>query len=88
MPVATFLGRSVFTIHWLSKKVKSNPFKKLNAIFTSKEYQKERDDISHSHMVVELYFEQMTEDEKSFVDDIIQARVFDIVKTEEVDRFK
>ena len=39
-------------------------------------------------MVVELYFEQMTEDEKIFVDDIIQARVFDIVKTEEVDRFK
>ena len=34
--------------------------------------------------MVELYFEQMTEDDKIFVDHLIRTRVFYIVKTEEV----
>ena len=38
-------------------------------------------------MMVELYFEQMTEYEKK-LDDLIRSSIFDIVKTEEIDRFK
>ena len=45
-------------------------------------------DLPHSHMMVELYFEQIIGDEKSFVDDLIRGIIFEIVKTEGFDRFK
>ena len=38
-------------------------------------------------MIVGLDFEQMTEG-KTIVDDLIRARIFDIVKTESIERFK
>ena len=82
------MGRSILPFIDYLRKSKTSPFKNLNDIFARGEYQKERGNISHSHMLVELYFEQMKEDEKSFVDDIIWHRVFDILKTEEVDIFK
>ena len=34
--------------------------------------------------MIQLYFEKMKMDEKRFIDDLIQASIFDIVKTEEI----
>ena len=36
------------------RKSPSSPFKKLNAIFARKEYQSNRGNLSHSHMMIQL----------------------------------
>ena len=57
-------------------------------MFAGKWYQKEICNLSHSHIIVELYFEQMTGDERCFFDDFLRAIIFYIVKTVEIDKFK
>ena len=61
----------------------SSPFKKFNAIFARKEYQTKQGNLSHSHMMIELKWSKMSQEEKDFGNDLIRASVFDIVKPEE-----
>ena len=61
----------------------SSPFKKFNAIFARKEYQTKQGNLSHSHMMIELKWSKMSQEEKDFVNDLIRASIFDIVKPEE-----
>lgn len=69
------------------RKSKSSPFKKLNAIFARKEYQKLRGNLSHCHLMIQLKMERMTVEEKNFVDDIIRAGIFDLVRSNEIQKF-
>ena len=69
------------------RKSKSSPFKKLSAIFARKEYQTSKGNLSHSHMMIALDYKLMSVDEKKYVDNLIRASIFDIVKPEEADRF-
>ena len=47
------------------------PFKKLNTIFASKEYQTLRGNLSQSHMMIQLHFKGMTMHEKTLFDDLV-----------------
>lgn len=69
------------------RKSESSPFKKLLAIFARREYQSDKGNLSHSHIIIQLDFRNMTTEEKDFVDDLIRASVFDIVRPDEVQRF-
>ena len=68
------------------RKSKSSPFKHLHALFGRKEYQTKRGNISHLHMMIALMWGLMSEAEKEFVNDLIRASIFDIVRTNEVPR--
>ena len=69
------------------RKSPSSPFKKLKSIFSRKEDQKDRGNLSHFHMMIALDWDSMTDDEKHFVDDLIRASICDIVKDYEIPRF-
>ena len=68
------------------RKSDSIPFKKLHALFGGKEYQTNRGNISHLHMMIALMWAHMSEKEKEFVNNLIRASIFDIVKSDEVPR--
>ena len=67
------------------RKSPSSPYKKLSAIFARKEYQVKQGNLSHAHMMIQLNWDEMSPDEKAFVDDLIRAGIFDIVRSDEVD---
>ena len=67
------------------QKSPSSPFKKLHAIFARKEYQSKQDNLSHSHMMASLRWDLMSDEEKKFVEDLIRADIFEIVRADEVD---
>ena len=69
------------------RKSPSSPFKRFNAIFVRKEYQTSKGNLSHAHLMICLLWEAMTEKEREFVNDLIRASIFDIVRPDEVDRF-
>ena len=49
------------------RKSETSPFKKMSAIFARKEYQKDKGNLSHSHLMVRLDWSQMSEEETEFV---------------------
>ena len=63
------------------RKSPSSPFKRLNALFARKEYQSKQGNLSHAHMMIELKWSKMTDEERRFVDDLIRADIFDIVRS-------
>lgn len=69
------------------QKSKSSPFRNQKALFSRKEYQKDRGNLSHAHMMIELDWEKMTDEEANFVDDLIRASLCDIVKSSEIPSF-
>ena len=73
-------------IEYLCKSTTS-PFRKVNAIFARKEYQSSKGNLSHAHMMICLMWELMNEDKRTFVNDLIRASIFDIVRPDEIDRF-
>jgi predicted GIY-YIG superfamily endonuclease len=64
----------------------SSPFKRFLAVFARKEYQSNRGNLDHDHMMLALNFNQMNEEEKAFVNDLIRASIYDIVRSDEVPR--
>ena len=69
------------------RKSQTSPFKKLIALFARKEYQLKRGNLSHSHMMIALNWLEMTENEKQFMNELIRASIFDIVRYDEIDRY-
>jgi hypothetical protein len=67
------------------KKSKSSPYKNVFAIFARKEYQKDRGNLSHTHLMLKLAWSKLSEEEKNFIDDLIRASVCDVVRVDEVD---
>ena len=66
------------------KKSKSIPFKKLNAIFLRKEYQKLCCNLSHTHSLLQPNWDEMTKEEKVFVDSEVPELIkHGIIETEE-----
>ena len=66
------------------KNSPSSPFKRFLALFTRKEYQSKRGNLDHDHMMLALNFGLMNEEEKAFVNDLIRASIYDIVRSDEV----
>ena len=69
------------------RKSKSSPFKHLTTIFSRKEYQKDKGNLSHSHMMIRLNWDVMLADERKFVDNIIRASVCDIIRADEIEKY-
>ena len=67
------------------KKSKSSPYKNVFAIFARKEYQKDRGNVSHTHLMLKIDWTKLTAEEKTFMDDLIRASVIDVVRVDEVD---
>lgn len=61
------------------KNSKSSPYKSVFAIFARNEYQKDKGNVSHTHLM--LRFE-----EKSFMNDLIRASVIDTIRVDEIDK--
>ena len=59
----------------------------MTAIFVRKENQKDKGNLSHSHLMVRLDWSQISEEETEFVKDLIRASIFDIVRPNEVERY-
>ena len=55
------------------------------AIFACKEYQKDRGNLSHTHLMLKLLWAKLSEEEKEFMNDLIRASVCDVVRVDEVD---
>ena len=62
-------------------------FKKLLSLYARKEYQKDRGNLSHIHLIAELSWRLMSTDEKNFVNNLIHASIYYIVKSDEIQRF-
>ena len=69
------------------RKSKSSPFKHLTTIFSRKEYQKDKGNLSHAHMMIRLNWDVMSADERKFVDNIIRASVCDIIRADEIEKY-
>ena len=47
------------------KKSKSSPYKNVFAIFARKEYQKDKGNLSHTHLMLKINWEKLSEEEKN-----------------------
>ena len=68
-------------------KSESSPFRKLDVLFLRKEFQKLRGNVWHGHMMVRVKWEALTADEKDFVENLIRASIFDIVRPDEIGKY-
>ena len=67
------------------KNSKSSPYKNVMAIFARKEYQKDKGNVSHTHLMLKLNWDKLSAEEKEFINDLIRASVIDVVRVDEVD---
>ena len=58
------------------RKSDSSPFKRMKDIFTKREYQKLMGNLSHSHMIIEVDFANLTTDGKDFVDNLALSSMY------------
>ena len=63
---------------------KSSPYKNVFAIFARKEYQKDKGNVSHIHLMLKLNWDKLSSEEKKFINDMIRASVIDVVRVDEV----
>ena len=68
------------------KKSTSSPFKHVLSIFARIEYQKDRGNISHTHLMAKIVWEKLSAEEKEFLNDLIRASVIDVVRVDEVQK--
>lgn len=65
----------------------SSPFINLVSIFAKKEYQRDKGNLSHFHMMIRLHWGKMSPEEKVFLCNLIRASISNIVKIEEIQMF-
>ena len=68
------------------QKSPSSPFRRVGGIFIRYEYQKDAGNLSHIHLILQVKWEELTPEEKDFMDDIIRASKNEIVRPEEIQR--
>jgi len=56
----------------------SSPFKKVGSIFSRNEYQKSVGNLSHIHLILQVEWSKLTEEENEFVRDLIRADTLSI----------
>ena len=67
------------------QKSPSSPFKRVGGIFTRYEYQKDVGNLSHIHLILQVKWDEIDDEEKAFVKNLIRASNSEIVKPEEVE---
>ena len=65
----------------------TSPFRHTGSMFARNEYQKDAGNLSHIHMLIEVKWEEMTVEEKNFVDNLIRTSHLDICPDEEAEEY-
>ena len=63
----------------------SSPYTNVLSIFVKCEYQKDAGNLSHNHLILEVNWEALNQEQTLFVQDLIRASTFDIARTDEVE---
>ena len=71
-------------IEYLQKSTAS-PLRHVVSIFARIEYQKDKGNLSHTHLMAKVNWEKLIIEEKEFLDDLICASILDVVRVDEVD---
>ena len=67
------------------RKSPSSPYRKVLSIFARNEYQKEVGNLSHIHLMLQIYWKLLNESQTAFVMDLIRASILDIVRSDEIE---
>ena len=67
------------------QKSPSSPFKRVGGIFTRYEYQKDVGNLSHIHLILQVLWDELDDQEQAFVQDLIRASNNEMVRPEEVE---
>ena len=67
------------------RKIPSSPYRNMLSIFTRNECPKEVKNISHAHLMLQMYWKFLNESHKSFVKDLIRASILDIMRSDEIE---
>ena len=70
-------------VEYLYKSLTS-PFRRVGGIFVRYEYQKDAGNLSHIHLILQVLWDELTDCEKEFMQDIIRASKNEIVRPAEV----
>ena len=69
------------------RKSPSSTYLNVNSIFVRYEHQKDTGNLSHIHLILQINWKVLSEEEKVFVKDLIRASIVDIVIVEEYQSF-
>jgi hypothetical protein len=64
-----------------------SPFCRVGSIFSRNEYQKDKGNLSHIHLMLQVYWILLTASQKAFVMDLVRADVFSIVRTQDIQEY-
>ena len=67
-------------------KSPTSPFCNVGSIFARCEYQKEVGNLHHVHLILQVMYDMMTEEQKRFVNDLVRASILDVVRPNEVEK--
>lgn len=65
----------------------TSPFRKTGSIFARNEYQKDAGNLSHIHLMIEVQWDALNEEEKKFVDNLICANHLEICPGRDVEKY-
>ena len=68
------------------RKSPTSPFRVVGSIFARCEYQKEVGNLHHIHLILQVLYHMLNEEQKSFVDNLVRASVLDVVRPDEVQK--
>jgi predicted GIY-YIG superfamily endonuclease len=66
------------------RKSPSSPYKEVLSIFARNEYQAKAGNLSHIHLMLEVDWKKMTEEQTKYVNDLCRCSILDIVKPSEI----
>ena len=69
------------------KKIPHSPFKKVKTLFARHEFQASIGNLPHIHLMLRVSWEELSDGEKIFVNDLVRASYLDIVKIDEIPRY-
>jgi hypothetical protein len=68
------------------RKSPSSPFCKVGSIFARCEYQKDVGNLHHIHLILQVEYDLLTEEQIDFVNNLVRASVLDVVRPHEVSK--
>ena len=62
----------------------SSPYQNVNSIFVRYEYQEEKGNLSHIHLILEVKWDELTPSQKEFLEDLIRCSALEVVRSDEI----
>ena len=67
---------------------KHSPYKNVKSTFSRREYQSLSGNLGHAHIILEVNWECLTVKEKEFVENLAKGSIFDVIKSEDLSKYK